>query len=410
MMKKSHSLGSYIIPLILIASILLGGVIGCFFSQFTPYLKPIGDIFLNLIFTAIVPLIFFSIASAIARVASVAKLGLIFGNMLLVFIFTGLVAAVFALVVVHLFPPAQSVTVFLQMPEKIPTVNVFNQLVGIFTVTDFIQLFSHEHILALIVFSLLVGVATAASKEKAQSFAVFLEAGEVIFMRVFSLIMYVAPLGFFAYFAVLVSELGPQLIRSYMRIATLYYLSTLIYFLVVFTGYAYLAGKMQGVRIFWSNVFLPFITSIATCSSAASIPANLIATKSMRVAPEIYETVVPLGSIIHKDGSVIGGMFKIAFLFGVFNVTFSGTGVILTALGVSVLVGTVMGAIPSGGMLGEFLILTLYGFPPSALMAIAAISIIIDPMATMVNVTGNSVSSMMIARLVDGKNWLTRKA
>jgi len=77
----------------------------------------------------------------------------------------------------------------------------------------------------------------------------------------------------------------------------------------------------------------------------------------------------------------------------------------LTALGVSLLVGTVMGAIPSGGMLGELLILSVYGFPPSVLIAIAAISIIIDPLATLLNVTGNTVSSMMIARLVEGKKW-----
>ncbi|VEB32438.1 sodium:dicarboxylate symporter protein [Legionella cherrii] len=133
-----------------------------------------------------------------------------------------------------------------------------------------------------------------------------------------------------------------------------------------------------------------------------------MAAKKMQVAPEIYETVIPLGTIIHKDGSVIGGMFKIAFLFGIFHLNFSSPGVLLTALGISLLVGTVMGAIPSGGMLGELLILSAYGFPPSVLIIIAAISIIIDPLATMLNVTCNSVSSMMVARLVEGKKWLTR--
>ena len=83
---------------------------------------------------------------------------------------------------------------------------------------------------------------------------------------------------------------------------------------------------------------------------------------------------------------------------------------LFTAVGVSLLVGTVMGAIPSGGMLGELLILSIYGFPPSALLVIAAISIIIDPMATLLNVTGNSVSSMLIARLVEGRTWLNRDA
>ncbi|HDV5728585.1 TPA: cation:dicarboxylase symporter family transporter, partial [Legionella pneumophila] len=169
-------------------------------------------------------------------------------------------------------------------------------------------------------------------------------------------------------------------------------------------------GKSHGVRLFWGNIFLPAATSIATCSSAASIPANLMATKSMRIPAEIYETSIPLGSIIHKDGSVMGGVFKIAFLFGIFHLPFASLPVLMMALGVSLLVGTVMGAIPSGGMLGELLILSVYGFPPSVLIAVAAISIIIDPIATMVNVTSNSVCSMMIARLVEGKNWFLRSS
>ena len=263
--------------------------------------------------------------------------------------------------------------------------------------------------LALIVFSVLVGLAVATTGEKGKLFATFLQSGEEIFMRVFSFIMYYAPIGFFAYFAVLVSELGPKLMESYVRITVIYYMSSLVYFIAAYTFYAYLAGNTAGIRTFWKNVWLPATTAIATCSSAASIPANLIATKKMNVSPEIYETAIPLGTIIHKDGSVIGGVFKIAFLFGIFHLDFSGVTVLLTALGVSLLVGTVMGAIPSGGMLGELLILTIYGFPPSVLIVIAAISILIDPLATMLNVTGNSVSSMMIARLVEGKKWLLHK-
>ncbi|MGC1182115.1 MAG: cation:dicarboxylase symporter family transporter [Legionella sp.] len=90
---------------------------------------------------------------------------------------------------------------------------------------------------------------------------------------------------------------------------------------------------MQGIKLFWSNIFLPLITAIATCSSAASISVNLTATKKMRVPSEIYETVIPLGSLIHKDGSVIGSVFKIAFLFGIFHLNFSGISILLTALG-----------------------------------------------------------------------------
>lgn len=395
------TLKAYLFPIILISSILLGGVTGHFLGPDAQWLKPFGDIFLNLIFTAIVPLIFFSVSSAIARAGSISKLGTIIFYMALVFLFTGLVAALYALFTVLLFPPATGVNLSLVMPAQVASISFFSQIADIFTVSDFSKLLSHEHILALIIFSIMVGLAVAYANEKGKPFCSFLVAGEEIFMRVFGLIMYYAPIGFFAYFAVMVSELGPQLLDSYMRITVVYYVSALLYFLLAFTWYAYLAGKTKGIKIFWSNVFLPMVTAIATCSSAASIPANLSATKKMGVAPEIYETAIPLGSIIHKDGSVIGGMFKIAFLFGIFHLNFTSIPVLLTALGVSILVGTVMGAIPSGGMLGELLILNIYGFPPSVLIAIAAISIIIDPLATMLNVTGNTVSSLMIARLVE---------
>ncbi|MFT4058641.1 MAG: dicarboxylate/amino acid:cation symporter [Legionella sp.] len=409
MTAVKKALGNYFFSSILIASILLGGVTGYYFGKLTLYLKPLGEIFLNLIFTAIVPLIFFSITSAITRVSSMTKLAKIILYMALVFLFTGAIAAIYSLAVIMIFPPALDVSLPITTTKEITAGNVLNQIAGIFTVSNFSQLLTHKHILALIVFSILVGIAAANTKEKSKSFIDVLHASEEVFMRVFTLIMYYAPIGFFAYFAVLVQELGPQLMHHYLRVTLLYYSCSIVYFIFAFSLYAYLAGKMKGVKLFWSHIFLPAITAIATCSSAACIPANLVATQKMRVSPEIYETVIPLGSIIHKDGSVIGGMFKIAFLFGVFHWDFSGASILLTALGVSILVGTVMGAIPSGGMLGELLILSVYGFPPSVLIAIAAISILIDPLATLINVTCNSVSSMLVARLVEGKKWLNDK-
>lgn len=399
----------YVFPIILFGSLILGGLTGFVLGDKAHYLKPFGDIFLNLIFTTIVPLIFFSITSAIAGAGSLEKLGKIIAAMAIVFLLTNLIAAVYALVVVKLFLPAQGVVLPLVAEVKLENIPVLNQIASIFTVTDFPGLLMHEHMLALIVFSLLVGIAIVTVPQHGKVVIPFLKAGEGIFMRVFSLIMYYAPIGFFAYFAVLVSELGPKLVESYARITLIYYLSSLIFFIGVYTLYAYFAARAAGVKLFWQHVWLPATTAIATCSSAASLPANLAATGKMKVAPEIYETVLPLGTLIHKDGSVIGGVFKIAFLFGLFHLHFSGWTVLLSALGVSLLVGTVMGAIPSGGMLGELLIISLYGFPPSVLVVIAAISILIDPLATMLNVTGNTVASMVIAGRVGKRRARARE-
>jgi Na+/H+-dicarboxylate symporter len=385
--------------LILIAAVVIGGVTGYYFPQAAAWLKPFGTLFLNLILTAVIPLIFFSVSAAITRSGSVTKLGKIFLSMILVFLFTSIIASVYALVIVKLFPPAYGVVMSFTMPQRTSGVQLFNQIVGMFTVNDFRDLLTQNHMLALIVFSILVGFAGNIAKENGKAFVSILQSGDIVFMRVFDIIMYYAPIGFFAYFAALISEMGPKLITSYVRIALLYFIAAAIYFIVVYTVFAYVAGKMHGVRLFWKHIWLPGTTAIATCSSAASIPANLEATRDIGIKPQIYETVIPLGSMLHKDGSIIGGIFKIAFLFGIFHLDFTGTSVMLTAIGVSLLVGTVMGAIPSGGMLGELLILSVYGFPSTTLITIAAISIIIDAPATLLNVTGNTVCAMLTQKL-----------
>lgn len=400
---------AYRFPLILLSSVLLGAIIGLILGEKATLLKPFGDLFLNAMFTVVVPLVFFTIASSIANMGGTKRLGKIMGSMLGVFLFTGLIAALYMTVVVKMVPPAEGVTLQLEKPEALEDVTLADQIVSTFTVPDFVELFSRNNMLAMIVFSVLVGLSVSLIGEKGKPFASFLSSGSEVLMKLVSLIMYYAPIGLGAYFATLVGEYGPMLLGTYFKAGIMYYVSAFIYFFIAFTIYAFMSGRKQAVIVFWKNMLSPTVTSLATCSSAASIPVNLEAARKMGVSADIRETTVPLGAALHKDGSVLGGVLKIAFLFGIFDMNFSGFGTLTSVVLVAILVGTVMGAIPSGGMIGEMLILTLYGFPPEALPIIAAISTIIDPPATMLNATGDNVSSMMVSRLVEGKNWIKNK-
>lgn len=403
-MKILQHFKSYIFPALLFTSLIAGCLTGFILGNKSQILKPLGDIFINLLFTAVVPLIFFSVASAVSHLSGKQKLLKMMSAMLGTFIFTGIIAAIFMTVIITLFPPAQGVALSLDTLDKVNMISLQQQIVGIFTVSNFSQLFSHEHILPLIIFSLVVGLATSNLNDKGRRFSTILQSGADIFMQVINYIMYLAPIGFFAYFATLIGELGPQLMTNYFRVFIIYYSSALLYFILAFSFYAYLSGGINKIKIFWQNVLLPMLTALATCSSAASIPANLQAAKEMKISEDVYETVIPMGAMIHKDGSVLGAIVKIAFLFGIYGMPFSGTSVILTALLIALLVGTVMGGIPSGGMLGEMLIISLYGFPPQALIMIAAISILIDPLATMLNVTGDGVCALMVERIIRKEN------
>ncbi|SLN04007.1 Proton/sodium-glutamate symport protein [Brachybacterium faecium] len=399
---------------LLLSAIILGGLIGVLFPQQTHYLKPIGDVFVNFMFMAIVPFVFFSISSAIASMDGAKRLGKIMGSTFLIFIFTAICAAIIGYIGIRFFPLVQNAnldtikTLMSSTPVQ-DDISLADRLVGIFTVNDFSLLLSKEHMLPLIFFSVLIGLATSSLGTTAKPFAVFLKSGSEVLMKLVQFIMYLAPVGLGCYFAAIIGDLGSQIIGSYVRVIVLYIGIALFYFIVMNTVYSLLAGGKYSLRSFWRNITQPAVTAIATCSSAASIPVNLNATKDMGVPNDIAETVIPLGANTHKDGSVIGGVFKIAFLYGVFNRDITGIDNMITIILCAFLVGAVMGAIPGGGMIAEVLIVTILGFPLEAVPLIIVISTIIDMPATLLNSSGNTVSAMMVTRLVEGRNYFKQR-
>jgi Na+/H+-dicarboxylate symporter len=159
------------------------------------------------------------------------------------------------------------------------------------------------------------------------------------------------------------------------------------------------------VKAYWSAIPTPAATALATGSSVGTIPASLIAAQKIGIPRDIRELVIPIGATIHMDGSCLSAILKITFLFGIFGMPFAGIGDYATAIGIALLSGMVMAGIPGGGFIGELLIVSLYGFPPESLPILAAIGTLVDPPATMVNATGDTVCAMMTARLVDGPDW-----
>ena len=246
----------------------------------------------------------------------------------------------------------------------------------------------------------------AASREKGAAFARFLVAGNEVMGRVIALIMLYAPIGLGAYIAYLVGTMGAQLMGSYARVFIVYYPVALLYFFIAFSLYVYWSASRLGLKAFWRSIPSTALTALATGSSVATIPVNLEAAKKIGVKDEVRDLIIPLGATIHMEGSCLGAIVKIAFLFGLFQIPFTGWDVWLTAIGIAVLSGTVISGIPAGGMIGELLIVTLYGFPIAALPLITMIGTIIDPPATMINAVGDNVACMMVSRVMNGRGWI----
>lgn len=408
-LSKQSVWRSYRFPVILLLSIIIGSVLGLILGKKATVLQPLGDIFLNLMFTIVVPLVLITVTSAVASMANLRRLGKILGTMLAVFIITGLIAAVITTIVVVIYPPAKGVKLELPQAEQIQPLKTADQIVKAFTVNDFQALLSRRSMMPLIVFSILLGLSISLLKEKAEPVVKLLNILSEAMIKMVSIIMYYAPIGLGAYFAALVGDFGPQLLGAYGRAMLVYYPLAFAYFFVAFAIYSYFAAGKEGTKKFFKVIFEPAITALATQSSLATLPVNLKAAKRLGVPKDVREIVLPVGATMHMDGSCISAILKISFLFGIFGMPFSGIGTFVTAFFVAVLSGVVMSGVPGGGLIGEMLIVSLYGFPPEAFPIIAMIGYLVDPPATMVNATGDTVAGMMVTRLLEGKEWMKKK-
>ncbi|WP_432791315.1 dicarboxylate/amino acid:cation symporter [Brevibacterium sp. K11IcPPYGO002] len=402
-------LRNYRFPIFILTGVVIGAIIGLVFGKRATVIKPFGTLFINMMFTLVVPLVFFSIASAVAGMSSAARLGKIMGSMLGVFAVTGIIASIVMVAALRIFNATAGVEVEMQEPENVEDVgSIGDQLVQTVVVDDFSKILSAEHMLALIVFAVIVGFATSRIGDAGKPFAQFLNSGTEVFLKFTSIIMYYAPIGLGAYFAALIGDLGAQLVGDYVRAFLVYYPVAIAYSILAFTFYSFVSGGRRGVSRFWGNILEPTAISLGTSSSVAAIPANLRAGEKIGVPRDIRETIVPIGATIHMEGSSLSAILKIAFLFAVFQRDFFTPENILIAIAVALLAGMVMAGIPSGGFIGELMIITLYGFPATALPIIQIIGTVIDPPATTVNAVGDQASSMMVARILDGKDWMDR--
>lgn len=398
MLKKVWK--NYKFPLILLISIIIGCIIGVIFGENAMNLKPFGTVFINMLYVVVVPLVFFTISSSISSIKSLRKLGKIFRVMFIVFIITSAVAALFMLFGVKLFDPVGNISLSLVEGTK-ESVDIGSKIVDMITVPDFYQLLSKSSMLPLIIFSIILGFAVGMVKGESEKISSALDSMSKVMMNVIKIIMYYAPIGLCAYFASLIGEYGKEIIGSYARSMIFYYVMAVIYYIIFYIIYTYIAGGKNGVKNFFKHIFTPTVTSLGTCSSLASLPSNLECASEMKIDEDVAKTTLPIGATMHMEGSSMASILKIAFLFGVFGRNFTGIDTYLIAILIAVLSGVVMSGIPGGGLIGEMLIVSLYGFPLEAFPIIATIGWIVDPPATCLNVVGDVSSAMLIEKHVE---------
>ena len=391
---------------------LIGIVAGCVTGAVWPgatALEPLGTLFINMMFCIVVPMVFCSIASAIANMDNAKRAGKVMGATLATFFVTAAIAAVIMYVDCR-FVPLVSSSYEAVEGEVGEAMSVGEMIVAFFTKPDFSELLSRRAILPLIVFAVLFGFGVQMSGGKQTMVAKFLAGATDALMNMVKLVSYYAPIGFFGFFACLVATYGPELIGDYSKTLLIYYVLCFVYMFTMFPLYARFGGGKGGAKVMFKNLFKPAAVSFGTCSSVATIPTNMEAAEKTGISKEVSNVVLPMGATMHMDGSAMSAIIKVAFLFGVFGKDF-GTGEAILAIVVAVFSSVAMSGIPGGGGTGELVLCTIF-FPDQLAIAYPialALGNLVDPPATMVNAAGDYVASFIVERLVNGKNWLQDK-
>lgn len=406
-MKKI--LKNYKSTIILIGGIILGTIVGLIFKEKATILSPLGDIFINLMFVVIVPLVFLTISSSIIKMENPKRLGKIMIVIILVFLLMSLVAAFIgigttrAIKIIDSGNQSEIINLLDTSITNIKKLNILERTANLLTVNDFYKILSKDSIIAIILFAIIFGFAVKKSKSKGDKVKEIILSLNDIVINIVNIIMYYAPVGLGCYIASLIGTYGATIAVGFLKTFIIYTLVCLFVYIVVYSIYALIAGGTKALKIYWKSIIPSTFAALATCSSAACIPINIKSTKEMSISDDIAETTIPMGTSFHKDGSVIGSAFKIMFLVYLFQTNTSLSTIIIT----SILATLLITAVPiGGGTISEMFILQLLGFPTSALPILAVIATIIDAPATVLNVVGDASASLLVGRIVDGKNFL----
>lgn len=395
-----------------ILSMLVGIVAGCVVGAVWPgatALEPLGTVFVNLMFCVVVPMVFCSIASAIANMGNVRRAGKVLGTTVVTFLATAAIASILMYIVVRLIP-LTSGTYEIVEGEVDAGLGVADMIINFFTKPDFTELWSRRAILPLIVAAVIFGFGVQMAGGPETMTAKLLADLTNCIMKVVKIITYYAPIGFFGFFAYLVATYGPELIGDYGRTLIIYYVLCFVYMFVFSPLYARFGGGKGAAKVMFKHLFAPAAVSFGTCSSVATIPTNMEAAEDTGVSKDVAEIAIPMGATMHMDGSAMGAIVKVAFLFGIFGQDF-GTGRAILAIIVAVFSSVAMSGIPGGGGTGDLVLCTVF-FPDQLAIAYPisiALANLIDPPATMVNAAEDYVSTFIVSRFVDGKDWLQKK-
>ncbi|MGL4737094.1 MAG: dicarboxylate/amino acid:cation symporter [Cellulosilyticaceae bacterium] len=404
-MKKLSLTTKILFALILGAlfGIFLSTVSNDFFKQtlmLDGLLKLLGTGFLNAIKLLVVPLIFVSIVYATASLDDIKKLGRIGGKTLAFYTGTTSIAIAVALTVATLIKPGIGIDMSLiQIGEGVTqtaSVNFIDTLLDIIPTNIFVA-FTENNVLGVLFFAVMVGLSMTLVGAKARLVLQVFEGLNEILLKLVTLVMLFAPYGVFALVATTFATFGFSAIVPLLKYATCILLALAIQFFVVYFGMLLFIGKLSPMMFL--KKFAPiFNLCFSTASSSAALPLGLeCSDKHFGVSKKVSSFTLPLGATINMDGTAIMQGVAVVFIAQIYGIELGMTQYLLVILsGVLASIGTA--GVPGVGMVMLTMVLSTVGLPIEGIALIMGIDRILDMIRTGINVAGDNVCTLIIAK------------
>ena len=388
----------------ILIALALGILVGCLWPGVTDYIDWIGTLFMNALGLLIVPIIFFSISTSVARISGEGgdTLKRIGGKTIGWYLITMAIAVVTGVTLVYLIRPgsgALAATALQEVPDPVTHTGVKDIVTG-FIPSNFIAALGKNNTIPVIFLSLVIGFfVTRISKEGQESMLGFLNGGYELTMKVTGWILKFAPLGIFAVVAVQFAKIGD--VWGMLK-------GMLLYILTVAAGLAIqtfvslplllrFAGRVKPWKHF-HNMSMPMVTAFSTASSGATLPFTMEAVeKKDGVSQGITQFVVSLGATVNMNGAALLECVAVIFIAQVYGVQLTLLQTLLISL-ISILCAIGSAGIPMSAMVMMAIILSAVGLPVEGIGLVIGVDRILDMLRTSVNVYGDTCVAVLVAK------------
>ncbi|MBO5139041.1 MAG: dicarboxylate/amino acid:cation symporter [Peptococcaceae bacterium] len=403
-MKKKLSL-----PQQIIIALILGVVVGlvCYFTQtaeFTKnFLKPFGDIFVNLLKFIVVPVVLLSMIQGILAMGDLKKVGTVGGKTVGFFMGTTAVACVIGLVLANLFLSLDlfpTLTLGDTTYEAKQFDGFMSVLIGIFP-TNMWSAFVNANMLQVIVIALFLGGAMLAAGEKSQMCRDFVDSAYAVIEKLMAFIISLSPIGVFTYMAWVTAMQGAEILGSLALVLLCAYVGYFLHAIIVYSFSAKAFAGMSPIA-FFKGAVPAMIFAFTSASSTATLPVSKECADKMGADKDISSFVLPLGATIHMDGTAIYMCVATVFL-----ATCAGVQLTLTQLIMVVAIATLSAigtaGTPGAGVIMLTMVLGTVGIPVDYIGLIIAVDRLFDMGRTTMNITGDIAGALCVTKWTNGK-------